>query len=54
LVGGWFTIAYHVSDLGLNLPCITFTNHYRRDLGQGIDLGVGASVVVWASVAGVM
>ena len=31
LVGGGITNVYHVADLGLNLPCITFTNHYRRD-----------------------
>ena len=31
LVAGLLTILYHEADLGLNLPCITFTNHYRRD-----------------------
>ena len=30
LVGGGITNAYHEADLGLNLPCITFTNHYLR------------------------
>ena len=44
LVGGWLTILYHEADLGLNLPCITFTNHYRRDQGLGIDLSVGEVV----------
>ena len=31
LVGGGITNAYHEADLGQTLPCITFTNHYRRD-----------------------
>ena len=31
LVAPPFTIAYHVSILGRNLPRATFTNHYRRD-----------------------
>ena len=44
LVGGLLTILYHEADLGLNLPCITFTNHYRRDQGLGIDLSVGEVV----------
>ena len=42
LVGGWLTIAYHVSDLGLNRPQEAFTNHYHRtggEGGQGTDLG---------------
>ena len=30
LVGGGITIPYHVSILGQTLPCITFTNLYRR------------------------
>ena len=29
----WSTNAYHVADLGRNLPRDTFTNHYHR--GQG-------------------
>ena len=33
LVTGRITIAYQPPDLGLNLPCTTFTNHYRRGLG---------------------
>ena len=44
LVAGLLTILYHEADLGLNLPCITFTNHYRRDQGLGIDLSVGEVV----------
>ena len=30
LVAWPITIAYHVSDLALDLPSKTFTNHYRR------------------------
>ena len=41
----WSTNAYHVRDLGRNLPRDTFTNHYHRDGGLGIDLSVGE--VVW-------
>ena len=48
------TIAYHASDLGLTQPSGTFTNHYRRGLDRGIDLGVVASVVVWATVVRVI
>ena len=44
LVAGLLTILYHEADLGLNLPCGTFTNHYRRDHGLGIDLSVGEVV----------
>ena len=54
LVWRVITIPYHRSDLAWILPCITFTNHYHREGGQGIDLAVGGSVVVWASVARVM
>jgi len=50
LVWRVITIAYHMIDLALNLPCICFTNHYHRGLGQGIDMGVEGSVVVGASV----
>ena len=46
----WSTIAYQSLDLGLNLPCVTFTNHYHRGQGQGTDLGVEGSVAGWASV----
>ena len=35
LVAGGFTNRYHSADLGLNLPCITFTNHYHRGEGLG-------------------
>ena len=50
----WSTNAYHLPDLALLLPCATFTNHYHRGLGRGIDLSVVASVVGWASVARVI
>ena len=30
LVTVWFTIPYHVADLGQTRPRDTFTNHYRR------------------------
>ena len=42
----WSTRAYHVRDLGLILPSGTFTNHYHRDRGLGIDLSVGEVVSV--------
>ena len=51
---GDITIAYHVSDLALLLSSETFTNHYHRGGGQGIDLSVGDSVAGWASVARVI
>jgi len=44
------TIAYQLSLLALHLSCETFTNHYHRTGGQGIDLAVEGSVVVGASV----
>ena len=44
----WSTNAYHSADLGLDLPRIAFTNHYRRGLDRGIDLSVG---VVFAGLA---
>ena len=44
LVSGGITNAYHEADLGLNRPCGTFTNHYLRDQGLGIDLSVGEVV----------
>ena len=52
----WVTITnrYQPADLGLILLPATFTNHYRRGLDRGIDLSVVASVVVWASVVGVI
>ena len=31
LVTAGITILYHASDLGLDLPCATFTKYYRRD-----------------------
>ena len=40
----WSTICYQASGLGLGRPGICFTNHYRRDRGLGIDLGVGVVV----------
>ena len=33
---------------------MAFTKHYRREGGQEIDVSVLASVVGWASVAGVI
>ena len=45
---------YQPPDLGRNQPCGTFTNHYHRGLDRGIDLGVVASVVVWATVVRVI
>ena len=50
----WSTNCYHSPDLALLLSCETFTNHYHRGLGRGIDLAVEGSVVVWATVARVM
>ena len=50
----WSTNCYHLPDLGLNLPCETFTNLYHRGLGRGIDVSVVGSVVGWASVARVI
>ena len=42
----WSTNAYQSADLGRNLPRDTFTNHYHRDRGLGIDLSVGEVVYV--------
>ena len=39
------TVLYRVRDLGRIRPRDTFTNHYHRDRGLGIDLSVGE--VVW-------
>ena len=47
----WSTNAYQSADLGRTLPQETFTNHYHRGEGQGIDLGMGGHAVGW--VAGV-
>ena len=50
----WSTIAYHSADLGRNLPCGTFTNHYRR--GEHITHStdtmcyVGLELVVYGAV----
>ena len=38
------TIAYHSFDLALRLPCVTFTNHYHRDGGPGIEPNVPSRV----------
>ena len=49
----WSTILYHVSDLSLDLPCATFTNHYHRDGGLDIDVsvaGIQHQVAGWARV----
>ena len=40
LVVPLFTRAYQPADLALSQPCETFTNHYHRGLGQGIDVSV--------------
>ena len=48
MVLDWSTRVYHSPDLGLDLPCIGFTNDYHRGLGRGIDLSVG---VMFAGVA---
>ena len=40
----WSTNCYQSADLGQTLPQDTFTNHYHRGEGQGIDLGVEGSV----------
>ena len=40
----WSTNAYHLPDLALALPYKTFTNHYHRGLGRGIDLSVAGRV----------
>ena len=37
LVAGGFTILYQASDLGLNLSCTIFTNHYHRGEGLTTD-----------------
>ena len=31
---GYITTAYQSRDLALGLPCVTFTNHYHRGLGN--------------------
>ena len=36
----WSTNAYQSADLGLNLPCATFTNHYHRGEGLTTEPGV--------------
>ena len=46
----WSTNCYHRADLGLNLPCITFTNHYHRGEGQGTDRSVVGGVVATGAV----
>jgi len=40
----WSTNHYHVRDLALPLPCGTFTKHYHRGLGRGIDVSVAGIV----------
>ena len=45
----WSTNAYHIADLSLNPGQNTFTNHYHRDGGLGIDVSVAGGVVAtWA------
>ena len=47
----WSTNAYQSPDLALHQPCVTFTNHYHRGEGLGIDVsvvgGVVAGMAVW-------
>jgi len=50
MVGPAITNTYQSADLALTHGRMTFTNHYHRGLGQGIDMGVLGSVVVGASV----
>jgi hypothetical protein len=44
LVGRCVTNPYHARDLGLGLPCCTFTNHYHRDDTTHIDIHLVASI----------
>ena len=41
----WSTNAYHLPDLGRNLPRGGFTNHYHRGLRLTIEQGIEASVM---------
>ena len=50
LVGGGFTIPYHVSILGQTLPQETFTKHYHRGDGLTIELNIMHQVTGWARV----
>ena len=53
-----FTTTYHSFDLSLGRPLASFTNHYHREQGLGIDLSTDVSVVAsvagWATVVRVM
>ena len=40
MVAGLITIAYHMTDLALDLLWLAFTNHYRREEGLTIDLNI--------------
>ena len=49
----WSTRVYHPLNLSLGRWLGTFTNHYRREQGPGIDLGVAGivhQVAGWAMV----
>ena len=49
----WSTNCYQVADLGRVLPRDTFTNHYHRDGGLGIDVsvaGIQHRVAGWCRV----
>ena len=50
----WSTKVYQPPDLGRDLPCATFTNHYHRDGGLGIDVSVGVEVRWCGNVVMVM
>ena len=54
LVWGTITNRYQSPDPGLGRWLEAFTNHYRREEGQGIDLSVVASVAGWVTVVGVI
>ena len=40
MVAPLITIAYHMTDLALDLLWLAFTNHYRREEGLTIDLNI--------------
>ena len=40
MVPSLITIAYHMTDLALDLLWLAFTNHYRREEGLTIDLNI--------------
>ena len=49
----WSTNCYQPPDLSVDLPCATFTNHYHREQGLGIDVsvaGIQHQVAGWCRV----